>query len=305
MFRSRFLPALLAVAPAFWVAAPALAQGTISSGTTYLQFVGTPFSTGSGNGNLFFGSTSAFATDELFHYGWAYNQGASTSNRPFSSLDTPTQTYVGNVATLNWINAGAGSSGTARWNATLTITLTELLPTPGGSVPGQARVDAALSFTSNAANTGNVTFNVFNDVDLDIIGTATGNAAGDTYRVLDASVATGIAGRAFDGSGSNFAEFSGAGAQRYEFATGSSLRTKLGYASGTGTGSLATAAGTTAADWASTDGAVAFQWTKTLAPGQTMSLNSSFTINAPVAVVPEPAAWALMLVGLLALRRRC
>jgi hypothetical protein len=283
----------------------ASAQGSISSGTTFLSFVGTPFGTGSGNANLLFGSSSAFGTDQLFRTGWAYNQGPATSNRPFSTLDTPTQSYSGNVATLTWANAGAGTAGFARWDAVMTITLTEIAPSPGGSVPGRARVDTALSFKSSSGNAGSIAFNVFNDLDLDIIGSGVGNALGDTYRVLDASAGSGISGRAFDSSGSNYAEFIGAGAQRYEFNTGSALRTKLGITSGAGSGALTAAAGTAVSDWASTDGAVAFQWTRTLAPGESFSINTSYTINSPI---PEPATSALLGVGAvwlaMAVRRR-
>jgi hypothetical protein len=288
---------LLAALALCCAASTSFAQGTIASGSTYLQFVGTPFSTGSGNANLFFGSTGAFGTDELYRYGWAYNQGVGTSNRPFSTLDTPVQSYVGNVATMTWTNAGAGTTGFARWDAVLTITLTEIAPSGSSSQPGQARVDSVLTFTSNAGNSGNINFSVFHELDLDIIGTAASNAANDTYRVLDSSAATGIKGTVFDSTGSNYAEFVGNGATRYEFNTGTSLRTKLGDVSGTGSGSLATAAGTSVADWASTDGAVAFQWTQSLAPGQSVALSTSFTINAPLAPVPEPAGWALLLAG--------
>ncbi|MFN9745406.1 MAG: PEP-CTERM sorting domain-containing protein [Betaproteobacteria bacterium] len=279
------------------VGLPAQAQGTISSGTTFLQFVGTPFGTTAGNANLLFGSASAFGTENLYRLGWSYNQGAGTSNRPFSSLDTPTASYVGNVATFNWTNAGAGTSGFARWNATLVVTLTEIAPTPGGSVPGSARVDSRLTFTAAAANAGNVAYNIFHDIDLDIAGAGT-----DTYRVLDNAA---VLGRATDGTSSTYGEFVGAGATRYEFNTGSALRTRVGATSGgTGTGNLATSAGASAADWASTDGAVAFQWSRTLAPGESTVIQSSFTINSPV---PEPASAVLMLGGgalLLAARRR-
>jgi hypothetical protein len=285
-----------------WAGA-ACAQGTISSGTTFLSLVGTPFGTGSGNANLLFGSSSAFATDQLFRTGWAYNQGPATSNRPFSTLDTPTQSYSGNVATLTWANAGAGTTGFARWDAVMTITLTQIAPSPGGNVPGSARIDTALSFKSNSANTGSIAFNVFNDLDLDIIGSGVSNVSSDTYRVLDASAGSGIYGRAFDSTGSNYAEFLGAGATRYEFNTGSALRTKLGVTSGASTGSLATAAGTAVSDWASTDGAVAFQWTRTLAPGQSFNINTSVTINSPI---PEPSTSAMLGLGglLLALAAR-
>jgi hypothetical protein len=298
MIKPFFRP--LALAAICTLASSAWAQGTLTSGSTTLSFTGTPFGTGTGNANLLFGGSTL--TDELFRNGWAYNQGVGTSNRPFSSLDTPTQSYVGNVGTLSWTKAGADTTGFARWNATMTITLTEIAPSPGGNQPGAARVDTALTFSANAANSGNVTFNVFTDLDLDLIGTGVNNLSGDTYRVLDAS---GVWGRAFDASGPNFAEFIGAGAARYEFNTGSALRTKLGFgSSGTGTGSLSTLAGTAVADWASTDGAVAFQWTQTLAPGQSFAIATSYTINSPV---PEPSSVALMLGGgalLLSARRR-
>ena len=290
-------------AAAVWLVSTsaALAQGTITSGTTSLQFVGTPFTTGTGNANLFFGSTSAFGTDQLFRYGWAYNQGVGTSTRPFSTLDTPGQGYSGNVATLTWGGAGAGVAGFARWDAVLTITLTEIAPTLVSTQPGSARVDSVLRFTASAGNAAAINFNLFHDLDFDIIGTAANNAANDVYRIVDATSATGIAGRAFDTTSSNYAEFIGAGAQRYEFNTGAALRTKLGSTSGTGTGNLATPAGTGVADWASTDGAVAFQWSPTLSAGQSVTISTSYTMNAAVAAIPEPSSWALMAVGVLAL----
>ena len=277
---------------------PAQAQGTVQSGTTYLQFVGTPFGTTAGNINLLFGSPSAFATDNLFRLGWSYNQGSATNNRPFSALDTPTASYVGNSATFNWTNAGAGAAGFARWNATLVMTLTEIAPTPGSSEPGAARVDSLLTFTAAAANATAIGFNLFHDLDFDVKGTST--AGNDTYRVLDNLA---VLGRATDGTSGYYAEFLGVGATRYEFNTGSALRARLGVAS-PGTGNLATLAGTSASDWASTDGAMAFQWARTLAPGESAVIESSFTINSPV---PEPGSALLMLGGaalLLGARRR-
>lgn len=268
-------------------APPAAAQGTVQSGTTYLQFTGTPLAAGTGNANLFFGSNSAFATDMLYRYGWSYNQGVGTTNRPFSALDTPAASYSGNVATFTWTNAGAGTAGFARWDAVMTITLTELAAgTP--SVSGQARVDTALSFRASSGNAAPINFNLFHELDLDITGSS--GPGGDTFRVLDANA---VSGRAFDASG-NYAEFLGTGAQRYLFATGAALRSGLNG----GSSNLGTLAGTVQPDWASSDGAVGFQWGRTLAPGEAFSVSSSFTINSPV---PEPGTWALMAGGLLAL----
>jgi hypothetical protein len=65
-----------------------------------------------------------------------------------------------------------------------------------------------------------------------------------------------------------------------------------------------TAAGAYAADWASIDGAVAFRWTPTLSAGQSVSISTRITPNAPLVAVPEPAAWALLVAGLLLLGRR-
>lgn len=276
------------------------AAGTIQSGTTYLQFVGTPFSGTSGNANLFFGSTSAFSTDMLYLYGWAYNQGAGTSNRTFSGLGGPVESYAGNTATFTWTNAGAGSSGFARWDAVMTIKLVQVSPTPGSSQPGQARVDTTLSFKSSASNTGNVTFSVFHLQDFDIIGTASSNPAGDIYTVMDASGASGIRAKAYDPTRSYYAESQGRGATRYEFNSGVNLRNKLGFDSDqtAALANLATAAGTVAADLAVSDGALAYQWTQTLAPGQTMNIQSAFTVNLPV---PEASSAAMLAAGLAGL----
>lgn len=293
-YRLLLLPALLGLAPL------SQAAGTIQSGTTYLQFTGTPFSGTSGNANLFFGSTSAFATDMLYLYGWAYNQGVGTSNRTFSGLGGPVESYAGNTATFTWTNAGAGTSGFARWDAVMTIKLVQVSPTPGSSLPGQARVDTTLSFKSAASNTGNVTFSVFHLQDFDVLGTASSSAAGDIYKVLDASAGSGIRTRASDPTKAYYVESQGWGATRYEFNSGVNLRNKLGFDSDqtAALANLSTLAGTTAADLATTDGALAYQWTQTLAPGQSMAIQSAFTVNLPV---PEASTHAMLAAGLLAL----
>jgi MYXO-CTERM domain-containing protein len=293
----------LALAALLAVSGAAQGAGIIQSGTTYLQFTGTPFSGTSGDANLFFGSSSAFATDMLYKYGWAYNQGAGTSNRTFSGLGGPVESYVGDTATFTWTNAGAGTAGFARWDAVMTIKLVQISPTPGSNLPGQAFVDTQLSFKSNASNTGNVTFTVFNLQDFDILGTNANAGPGDTYTVLNAN---GVRLKALDPTKTFFAESQGWGATRYEFNTGTNLRNKLGFDSDqtAALSSLTTLAGTTAANLVNQDGALAYQWTQTLAPGQSMNIHTAFSINAPVPEASTTATMALGLLGLAALRLR-
>lgn len=276
-------------------ATASLAAGNIDSGTTQLQFTGTPFSTGSGNANLFFGG--AFnGTDMLSMLNWSYNQGGATSNRPFSSLGGPTESYVGDTATFTWTNAGAGASGVARWDAVMTVKLSQI--TPGSTNnPGAAQVDTSLVFKANANNAGNVNFTVFHHLNMDIIGSNVNASPDDTHRVLDPMA---ITARAFDSTGPHYSEMVAVGAQRYEFNTGSALRTKLGITSGTGSGNLSVPAGTAVPDYfpgGTAEGAAAFQWTRLLAPGESMTLDTSFTVNAPI---PEPGTYSLMALGLAA-----
>jgi hypothetical protein len=289
--------ALLSLALAS-AASSALAAGNINSGTTQLQFSGTPFSTGSGNANLFFGGTFN-GTDMLSMLNWSYHQGTGTSIRPFSSLGGPVESYVGNVATFTWTNAGAGSSGFARWDAVMTVTLRQIAAGSTGN-PGAAKVDTKLEFKSNAGNATNINFSLFNHVNMDIIGVNANAGPDDTHKVL-ATTGSATHIEVFDSTGPHYSEILALGAQRYEFGTGSALRTKLGIQSGSaGFSNLANPAGTAVPDYfpgGTAEGSAAFQWTRTLAPGETWTLNTSFTVNAPV---PEPSSWAMLAAGLLA-----
>jgi PEP-CTERM motif len=276
-------------------AGSSFAQGNINSAGARLDFVGTPFSSSSGNANLWFGGATFNGTDMLSMIGWAYNQGAATSTRPFSSLDTPAATYIGDTATFTWTNAGAGSAGTARFDAVMTVKLTQIAP-GAANTPGAAIVTTNLNFKSNANNAGSVPFTVFHHLNLDLFGTNVNGGPDDVYAVLDSSE---IRLRAFDSTSAlHFAELQALGAQRYELNTGANLRAKMGLTSGSaGFQNLSTPAGTSAANFTSLDSAAAFQWTQTLAPGQSMDIQTSFTINTPV---PEPGTYALLALGLVA-----
>ena len=285
----------LTLAAALAAGSSSFAQGNINSGGARLEFSGTPFSSSSGNANLWFGGATFNGTDMLSMIGWAYNQGAANSTRPFSSLDTPTATYIGDTATFTWNNAGAGVAGFARFDAVMTVKLTQIAP-GATNVPGAAKVTTNLNFKSSAANSAAVPFTVFHHLNLDIFGTNVNAGPDDVYAVLDSSE---IRLRATDStSAAYYAELQAVGAQRYELNTGSNLRTKLGLTTGTaGFQNLSTLAGTSVANFSSTDGSAAFQWGQSLAPGQSMDIQTSFTVNAPV---PEPATYGLLALGLAA-----
>jgi PEP-CTERM motif len=278
-------------------ASASLAAGNINSGTTQLQFTGTPFTIGSGNASLWFGGTFN-GTDMLSMLNWSYHQGTGTSIRPFSSLGGPVESYIGDTATFTWANAGAGSSGVARFDAVMTVKLSQIAPGSANN-PGAAQVDTTLTFTSNANNAGSVNYSLVHHVNMDIIGSNVNAGPDDTHRVLDSS---GILVRAFDSTGPHYSEMLAVGAQRYEFNTGTNLRAKLGITSGAaGFANLTNLAGTSVPDYfpgGTAEGAAAFQWTRTLAPGESMTLSTSFTVNAPI---PEPGTCALLALGLAAL----
>lgn len=263
-------------------AGSAFAGGTITSGNASLQYVDSPiWSAALGNGTL---KTDTTATDQLYKDTWYYRTPANNTNRVFSSLDTPTETYTGDTATVKYTNAGPGSSGFERFDANFTVKLFD-----GGS-PNQVLVWEVLKFKARAENSGPVTYQLFHLVDLDL-----GSLSGDDS--ISTLNNTGIRVEQTDTPTGNKAQIEGIGATRYEINSGSNIRAKL---NGTAN-NLATASGTTASTF-SGDACAAFQWTVTLSPGQEVTIESAYTIGLPV---PAPASFALTgLAGLVALRRR-
>jgi hypothetical protein len=267
---SRTLLALAALAAS---ATAALAGGTITSGPATLTFTGNPiFNSPFGDANL----TWAGVPDFQSRYTWYYRTTPTGTNSIFSNVDTPTESYSGNTATITYTNAGPGPLGQSRFNATFTITITS-----NGS--GMALVNTTLVFTSAATNTASNTFNLFNVIGFDLAA----NGAADTYHVTDAAA---IEGTITDTATPNFVQFRANGASRYEFNTGAALNTKLT----SGQNNLATAAGATASDFSSAVGAVGAQFTRTLAPGESTTITTSYAVNMPI---PEPSTWALLGVG--------
>ncbi|MFO0834242.1 MAG: GC-type dockerin domain-anchored protein [Phycisphaerales bacterium] len=235
------------------IACGAHAGGAIADGDAVMIFQGIPpFSIAAGDSTLF---TDATFNDEAYKYSWYYRTTGNNTNRPFSSLDTPTETYRENEATFVWTNAGPGPVGQERFDARLIVRLFD------GPSPHQVRVEHTLEFKSHSTTTQ--TFQVFNLVDMDLEATATN----DTAQIADSSR---VLARQKDTSTNSYSELVGTGASRFEVGTGTSLRNKLN----SGSANLSNAVGPV-----NGDAAAAFQWTLTLAPGETRIIRGGFTIN--------------------------
>lgn len=257
----------------------AYAGGVITDGNASLQFVDSPiWSAPLGNGTLI---TDTGGTDQLYKDTWYYRTQAGV-NRPFSSLQSPTESYAGNQARIGYPYGGGGFGSTEAFIADFSIRLYDSPST------GQVMVWTELRFRAHFDNAGTATFQLFHLVDLDLLGSA-GNDAAATLS------STAITVRQTEATA--FADVFGAGATRYEINTGSVLRNKLN----SGLANLDTAAGTTAPPKTG-DMAAAFQWTVTLEPYEEVVIQSAYTIGRPV---PTPAGISLATIaGFAATRRR-
>ncbi len=236
--------------------ASALGAGTITSGNATLNFPLVPiFSSTLGDANLLCDPSTP---DTLYKLTWFYRS-ISGTNRIFSALDTPSESYAGNTATIVYSNAGDGPVGQARWDARLSIAIAD------GAAAGQAIIEQRLAFSASAANTSTQTWQVFLLIDPDIGGSATDDVAS----VADASA---VRVRMTESASATAVDCYGLGASRYELSGGSALRGKLG----SGSAALTTASGTSVPATAAGDNAFAFQWTVTLAPGQTRVISSKY-----------------------------
>lgn len=256
----------------------ALAGGTITSsgGAKYIG-VGTFASSTFGDGTF---NTVGSTVDQLFKNSWYYR--SNTTNRQFSSLVSPTETWSGNTATIRWTDNGDGPTGGNRFDAVLTMVIDD-----AGN--GTGRVTSTMVFTARSQNTSTRTFSIFNLVDLDLLGGSPNSSTDDTY-----TNAGNFTINVTEASTSTTGQIRAVAATNWEINSGLNLRNKLN----SGSSNLSNLSSSFTGD-----GAAAFQWTAALAPGASLTLTSSFAIN--MNAIPTPGAAALLgLAGLVAGRRR-
>ncbi len=228
----------------------------ISNGNATFDMIGpTVFDAPFGDCTLI---TDPGAVDQAYKYTWYYRTPNNNTNRLFSSLDTPASSFVGNTATLTYTNAGPGLAGVERFDAVITIRLTD------GPAPNQVRLNHEVRFKN--INPVTVTYQLFNIIDMDLSGTV----------LDDATQMTSIPNRTArftEGLSANYIEAQGENATAYEVNSGTNLRAHLNG----GAFNLTNLNGPYTGD-----GAVAFQWSLTLAPGQEVVLKGGFAVNMTV-----------------------
>ncbi|MEY3232475.1 MAG: hypothetical protein RL689_2564 [Planctomycetota bacterium] len=234
----------------------ASAGGTVTAGNASLQFVGVPvFSSTLGDGTF---KTETTGADQLYKFTWYYRTATATTNRVMSALDTPTESYVGNVATFTYLNAGPGVAGQERFDATITSTLTD------GAAANQSRVVSQCRVKSRATTARRYDFFVL--VDLDLAGGTPTTPVDDTLTLDPATFNM----RQTEASTTNIANVRALSPSRWQVGSGTTLRTLLSGPSADLNQAVGPFTG---------DGAVAFQWTVTLQPNEETTLAAAFAIN--------------------------
>ncbi len=254
--KRRELACAAALTGVLGVASSAWAGGTITSGNASLQFVGTPvFSSTLGDANF---KTESTGADQGYKLTWYYRTATATSNRLMSALDTPTESYAGNVATFTYLNAGPGVAGQERFDATITTTLTDAAASNQSRVTTQARVKSRATTARR--------YDFFVIVDLDLAGGTPNSATDDTLTLTPSTFAM----RQTEASSTNIANVQAVAPTRWQVGAGSTLRTLLSGPAADLNQSVGPFTG---------DGAVAFQWTLQLQPGEEATLAAAFAIN--------------------------
>lgn len=259
-----------------------------NSGTTQLFTDANGTVSGTNYGSVFGGSNTT--QNQLSSHKWfissATAPGGALQNRGgvWSTFGTLSQSYTGNSASVNYTNAGPGST---RYNVAITYALAD------GAGNGQTNLVSTLTVTRTDTNAGNVAFSLGTMWDLDVGTSATNtvtNVSGAGERRLNFQNGSNFGeALALESAGSTLSYMAGARATVAPSAAGSNLTS-----AGALPGSIAGAG----------DLAAGFAWTGiSLAPGASFSVTSVVSINQ-VAVIPAPGSAALLGIGGLLMARR-
>lgn len=275
---------IVALAAGAAVASSAFGAGTITAGTSQYDTFAFGATTAwnnsqtGGDGNLRL--TGATGTDHLSKNAWYYRTAQSNQNRVFFNSLVPTtggnvtESASGDTHTQKINNAS--DNGIDNFSALFTNKIFNM-----GT--NTALVYTTLTIKNNASTSR--TLQIFNLVDFDLLGIATGDTVQyDAAQQANKFTDTGITGwhKGFNATGR-------------EAGLSSTLRnTRLNL----GSANLNGASGPTTGDVAS-----AFQWTITLAAGESTTIAAAFSLNT--LAIPAPGSLALIgLGGLVAGRRR-
>lgn len=251
------------------VAAWAQTGGSIADGkATYLQGAGatTVGSTAGGTGSDF-RPDGAATPDLLFQNWWWYRVQGDTRERPFGIYTdgtrdiTGSSSFGGNTFTMNWTATEGGNPlFTAQWTATLF----------GNPDPGIATFTYSFQVTNTSG--GQLTFNLFNYLDLDVpANSGTNTATGDATSMTVVGT-------------THFASWNNGGADNFQVTGFATVRGLLANA-------LVDDMNNTGLPFGPGDWTGAVQWVRTLNDGE------SFTIGGSIAAVPEPTTLALAGLG--------
>lgn len=273
---------IVALAAGAAVASSAFGAGTLTNGTAQYDLFSFGATTAwnnsqtGGDGNLRL--TGATGTDHLSKNAWYYRTAQSNQNRVFFNSLVPTANVTeGITAGQHFQNySNASDNGIDNFSAQFRTNVFQL-----GT--NTALVYTTLTLKNNASTSR--TLQIFNLVDFDLLGLATGDTVQyDATEQANKFTDTGIVGwhKGFNATGR-------------EAGLSSTLRnTRLNG----GSANLNGASGPTTGDVAS-----AFQWTITLAAGESTTIAAAFSLNT--LAIPAPGSLALIgLGGLVAGRRR-
>lgn len=200
--------------------------------------------------------------DVLYKFCWYYRTPIGTDPFLFSELKPPTRSISGDTAVFTWLDNGNGpAGGGGRFDATLTVRLTD------GDQFGAGRVASQLRIRN--INPAATTIKIYHLLDIDLPNGVPTAPPDDTVVVTAASP---VQARYTEASSQEYAEFVAPGAAVARVDASLALRTLLNGILNDLTAAPGPYTG---------DGAIAVQWTLNLAPGEERVIDTAFAINMP------------------------